>query len=137
MRTKPPLSARRVARVLLGAAVILWVAATLVGLAGCLASKPDDDQAGTLTIDLAVVPQILPADTSKTATVWVTVLEGGDPVSDSTRVVLVATAGTVPPEVFTTDGLAIASYRPALSTGIATLIAQVKGVRDTMNVTIF
>jgi hypothetical protein len=136
----PPVGIRLLARALFGVAGVSLLALAcswLLALPGCRATRPPDQPSGALTIDLAVLPQILPADTTKRATVWVTVLEGGDPVPDSTRVWLVVTAGTVPPEVLTTDGLAITSYRPSLSTGIVTMIAQVKGVRDTMNLTIF
>jgi len=132
-----PARGRPVARALVGTVLCIALGAALVALTGCRATKPEPPQSGTLTLDLAVVPQILPADTTRRATVWVTVLEGGEPVPDSTRVWLVATAGTLPSEVFTTDGLATTSYRPSLSTGIVTLIAQVKGVRDTMNLTVF
>ncbi len=128
---------RRAARLLGGGLLIVVLVAGIAALAGCRATKPDSPSTGALTIDLTVVPQILPADTTKRATVWVTVLQGGEPVPDSTRVWLVATSGTIPAEAFTTDGLATTSYRPGLSTGIVTLIAQVRGVRDTMNLTVF
>lgn len=118
-------------------AVTLAVVATL-DLVGCRASRPSEKpEPGALSVDLAVIPLILPADTTKSATVWVTVLEGSEPVADSTKVWLVATAGTLPSEVYTSAGLANTNYRPSRATGVVMIIAQVKGVRDTMNITVY
>ncbi|MCK4414545.1 MAG: hypothetical protein KAY32_13475 [Candidatus Eisenbacteria sp.] len=109
----------------------------LLAVLGCRASQttqPDDPQ---LSIEVDVVPLILPADTSQTATVWVTVLDGKTPASDSTRVELVATLGTVPATVYTRDGLATASFQSGREAGTAAIIAQCRGVRDTMMITLY
>jgi hypothetical protein len=45
--------------------------------------------------------------------------------------------GTIPEEALTRDGVAVTTYRPSLDTGVATVIAQVQGVRDTMFVTLY
>ncbi len=122
----------RALEMLLGVLIV-----SLVLLAGCRASSPEGEDQKEISIDLDVVPMILKADTTETATVWVTVLEGTRPVADSTIVNLVATLGTVPAQVLTTDGLAIADFQPPSETGVATIIAQSRGVRDTMNVTLY
>ncbi len=107
-------------------------------LAGCKATRPDNGTSpGHLTITGDVVPIILKADTSSTATVWVTVMEDGGPVADSTIVNLVATLGTVPSQVYTLDGLAVASYTAVQEQGVATIVAQSLGARDTMTVTLY
>ncbi len=112
-------------------ALAVWTAG------GCRSTQPEDKASESVTVELDVIPIILAADTSETASVWVTVKENGMPAADSTRVRLVATVGTVPDEVLTLDGLAVASYRPSRDTGVATIIAQAKGVRDTMNITLY
>ncbi len=116
----------------------LWAALTLV-LMGCKASKPADPGGGPngIHLNVDVVPLIIPADSSSTATVWVTVLEDGQPVADSTKVSLVATTGKVDPTIYTTDGLAVATYQSAQVTGITSIIAQALGARDTMNITLY
>ena len=116
----------------------LAILVALIALAGCRASEPDAAPA-ELGIDLSldVVPLILRADTTEIATVWVTILEDGAPIADSTRVDLVATLGEVTAESFTHDGLAVATYRAAGETGSAAIVAQAKGVRDSIAVTLY
>lgn len=106
-------------------------------LLGCRASETTEPEPGPLSLAVDIVPLILPADTSETATVWVTVLEAGDPAADSTRVDLVATLGSVPETVYTRDGLATASFHPGTEAGAAAVIAQCRGVRDTMMITLY
>ncbi len=117
----------------------LLFAALVLAAIGCKATKPDDPRVDTrgvrLTVD--VVPLIIPADSVSTATVWVTVLEDGNPVADSTKVSMVATSGTVDSCSYTTDGLAVATYRAAKESGITSIIAQAMGIRDTMNITLY
>ena len=119
---------------LTAAAVVLLLAAV-----GCRATQPDDSPApGTLSIDLDVVPLMVPADTTKRAVVWITVLDGGVPVSDSTLVSLVTNLGQINPvEALTIDGLATSSYQPAAEAGVAMIVAQARGARDTMNITVY
>ncbi len=104
---------------------------------GCQGTEPTIEPASGIALSIDVVPLILPADTTQTATVWVTVLEDGQPVSDSTRVSLVATLGRVTAESYTRDGLAVATYRACDETGRAAIVAQAKGVRDTVAVTLY
>ncbi len=129
---------RQAARALSAALLASLALVTVLDLLGCQATRPDDDpQRGALSVDLAVIPLILPADTTQSATVWVTVLEGTEPVADSTRVWLVATSGHLPSAAYTSSGVASTSFHPSLSTGVVTIIAQVKGVRDTMKITVY
>lgn len=105
---------------------------------GCKASRPTTPiPTGGIAVTVDVVPLIIPADTSSTATVWVTVLDSGIPVSDSTVVSMVATIGTVDSVAYTKDGLAVATYRGSKETGVASVIAQSLGARDTMNITLY
>jgi hypothetical protein len=104
---------------------------------GCQGTEPAVEPASGISLSIDVVPLILPADTTQTATVWVTVLEDGLPIADSTRVSLVATLGRVTPECYTRDGLAVATYRACDETGRAAIVAQAKGERDTMAVTLY
>lgn len=117
-----------------------WLFAVLVlAVLGCRATKPDDSPVDTtgVKITVDVVPLIIPADSSSTATVWITVLEDGDPVTDSTKVSMVATSGSIDSCTYTTDGLAVATYRAPKQSGIASIIAQSLGARDTMNITLY
>jgi hypothetical protein len=104
---------------------------------GCQGTEPPVTPAAGIALSIDVVPLILPADTTQTATVWVTVLEDGLPVADSTRVSLVATLGRVTAESYTRDGLAVATYRACDETGRAAIVAQAKGARDTVAVTLY
>lgn len=106
---------------------------------GCQATKPDDSiPPGQITVDIDVIPILVPADSSERATVWITVKEGGAPIADSTIVNLVATLGSIPPEAFTNNaGLATTKYTPPCKAGVASIIAQARGVRDTMHVTLY
>jgi hypothetical protein len=104
---------------------------------GCQGTEPAVEPVSGVSLSIDVVPLILPADTTQTATVWVTVLEDGLPIADSTRVSLVATLGHVTAESFTRDGLAVAIYRACAETGRASIVAQAKGERDTMAVTLY
>jgi hypothetical protein len=108
----------------------------LLVVLGCRASRTTEPEAVGLSLAVDVVPATLPADTTQTATVWITVLEGPTPVGDSTRVALIATLGTVPEVAYTRDGLATAEFRAGEAPGSAMLIAQCRGVRDTMMITL-
>jgi hypothetical protein len=110
----------------------------LQGVIGCRATQPDSATApDAISLDLDVIPLMVPADTARSATVWVTVLQGGNPVSDSTVVNLVTNLGTIPPQAYTRDGLATTDYTPALEPGVAMIVAQARGVRDTMHITLY
>jgi hypothetical protein len=119
----------------------VWTAGlilTLLVLIGCRSSQPEDEVTErNVLVSVDVVPMILEADTSKTATVWVTVMENSEPAPDSTIVNLVTTLGQIESQVCTVDGLAVTDYRAAAQAGVATIIAQVRGVRDTMIVTLY
>lgn len=116
------------------AAVLL---AALLGPLACRGTQPADEEPAGVSLALDVVPLVLRADTTQTATVWATLLEDGSPVVDSTRVSLVTTLGQVSEEAFTVDGLAVATYRAAAEAGQASIVAQARGVRDTMRVTLY
>jgi len=123
---------------------LLWASLALLAvvLCGCRATRPSDDgleSTGGVAVTVDVIPMILRADTSASATVWVTVTDSGEPVADSTLVSLVASRGTIPSEVLTSGGggLAVASYEPVTETGVVSIIAQALGVRDTMNITLY
>jgi hypothetical protein len=115
----------------------LFVQIGLLAGGGCQAARPGAERPQGTRVTLDVVPLILPADTASVATIWVTVLEEDSPAADSTRVSLVATAGTVPAEVYTRDGLGRAAYQACGEAGVVTVIAQAKGVRDSINITLY
>lgn len=99
-------------------------------------SEPNPDNG--LTLQLDAVPLLLKAaDTLEVATIWATVLQDGQPVADSTVVSMAASNGRIEAEALTRDGLARATYYPGALTGIGSVIAQVKAVRDTVLITLY
>ncbi len=93
--------------------------------------------ANTLSLRLDAVPLLVKADSSAVSTIWATVLQDGQPVKDSTIVNFVAAMGKIAPTAYTRDGLATATFSPGTDAGVATIVAQVKAVRDTVAVTIY
>ena len=104
---------------------------------GCRASRPEDRAVPTISLAVEGIPLLIPADTTQTATVWITVLREGDPAPDSTRIDLAASAGTLPAVVYTRDGLATAVYEAAGKAGNVSIVAQCQAVRDTTLITLF
>lgn len=121
----------RVPRILTLAALI-----TTTALACRSSSKPDPADQLTLTLD-AVPLLVKAADTLDVATIWATVLEHGDPVRDSTLVSFVASNGKIESQAWTRDGLARAIFRPGAQPGVASVVAQVRAVRDTVLLTVY
>jgi hypothetical protein len=99
-------------------------------------SKPDP--ADQLTLSLDAVPLLVKAaDTLDVATIWATVLEHGEPVRDSTLVSFVASNGKIESQGWTRDGLARAIFYPGKQPGVASVVAQVRAVRDTVLLTVY
>ncbi|MBM3317503.1 MAG: hypothetical protein FJY75_06580, partial [Candidatus Eisenbacteria bacterium] len=79
--------------------LVLLLGALVPG--GCRGTLPGEETPTGVSLTLDIVPLILRADTTQTAAVWVTILDGGAPIADSTRVSLVATLGRVSAEAYT------------------------------------
>lgn len=117
----------------------LFVLAALITttILACRSSSQPDPADG-LTVTLDAVPLLVKAaDTLDVATIWATVLEHGDPVRDSTLVSFVASNGKIESEAWTRDGLAQAIFRPGTQPGVASVVAQVRAVRDTVLLTVY
>ncbi len=116
---------------------LLFLASVLLYPTGCkTSSEPSTSEA--IAIQLDAVPLLLEAaDTLDTATIWATVLEHGEPISDSTVVSFAASNGKIDAEAMTMDGLARVVFVPGRNVGVAAIVAQVKTVRDTVLVTLF
>lgn len=129
--TPSPNARRSVTRlVILGALLVTTV------LACRSSSKPDPSDGLTLSLD-AVPLLVKAADSLDVATIWATVLEYGEPVRDSTLVSFVASNGKVESRAWTRDGLAQATFRPGATPGVASVVAQVRAVRDTVLLTVY
>lgn len=107
-------------------------------LSGCAFSvAPTDSEESTLTVDISAYPTQLSAeDSSATAEVWATVLQGINPVKDGTIVRFATTAGEITAESQTQDGLAVAQL---ISPGDGrprrvAVVAQALTIRDTFDV---
>lgn len=118
--------------------VLLIGASVMLSTHSCaLFVAPTRSSEQTMSLELAVFPQRLSVlDPTSTAEVWATVRLGSHPAADSTLVVFATTAGRITASSLTRDGLAVAELR---SPGDgrprrAEIVAQVKTVRDTMNV---
>lgn len=122
---------------LMGPAFLLLLASILVPVSCRSTAGPDPDTNRGIRLSLDAVPLLLKADSAAVSTIWATVLEDGQPVRDSTLVSFVTTVGTVPPAALTRDGLASVPFDPDGETGLAAIIAQVRGVRDTVMVTVY
>ena len=118
-------------------AFLLLLATILVPVSCRSTADPQPEPSDGLTVSLDAVPLLLKADSSSVSTIWATVLEKGLPVKDSTRVNFVTTVGTLPAEAMTRDGLATVTFNPNGAAGLAAIIAQVRGVRDTVMVTVY
>jgi hypothetical protein len=95
--------------------------------------------ANQVVLQLDAMPLLLRADTSavQTSQIWATVLQGGEPVADSTVVSFASSLGTITSEALTKDGLARVTFSAPGTTGVAAVIGQVKAVRDTVEITIY
>lgn len=114
----------------------LLIGLGLLGGPACrTSSEPENDVGVELQLD--AVPLLLKADSIEVATIWATVLEEGHPVADSTVVHFAASLGSIEPEAYTRDGLARVEYGKQIEAGVSAIVAQVKGVRDTVLITIF
>ena len=98
-------------------------------------SSSDDES--LLTLELSAFPdRVSVEDSTATAEVWATVKRGGQPISDSTRVVFATTVGTIEDSRETLDGLAVAVLtspgdgRPRR----AQIVAQAIAIRDTLEI---
>ena len=101
-------------------------------------SSSEPDPADDLPLALDAVPLLVKAaDTLDVATIWATVLEHGEPVRDSTLVSFVASNGRIESHGWTRDGLAQAIFRPGAQPGVASVVAQVRAVRDTVLLTVY
>ncbi|MED5414003.1 MAG: hypothetical protein VYC64_03560 [Candidatus Latescibacterota bacterium] len=107
-------------------------------LSGCAFSvAPTDSEESTLTVDISAYPTQLSAeDSSATAEVWATVLQGINPVKDGTIVRFATTAGEITAESQTQYGLAVAQL---ISPGDGrprrvAVVAQALTIRDTFDV---
>lgn len=98
-------------------------------------TDPEDDKRLSLRLDS--VPLLVLADSVSAATIWATVLEGTNPVADSTVVQFATSLGRIDTEAFTRDGLARATFVAGRETGVAAIVAQSRGVRDTVLVTLY
>ena len=107
----------------------------LVGCAFSVAPTNSEDQ--QINLSLSAFPdRIAVEDSTATAEIWATVLQGDRPVKDSTIVVFVTTVGTITPMSLTFDGLAVAILvGPGDGRARrAEVIAQTLTVRDTLDV---
>jgi hypothetical protein len=110
----------------------------LLGLhAACRTGSDTVGPDGDVVLRLDVVPLVLKADSTSTATVWATLLVKGKAAPDSTPVFFVASQGAIDEVAYTVDGLATATYRSGPEPGSVAIVGQALAVRDTVIVTLY
>jgi hypothetical protein len=127
--------ARSRARAIAQGALALVIAAVFV-LPSCRSTSAPE-AGGAITLKVDAVPLLLKADSTSVATIWATVLQDERPAPDSTVVCFAASLGQITSEAYTRDGLARASFTAGSAPGVAAIVAQAKGVRDTVVVTVY
>lgn len=115
----------------------VWPLAACMACGCAFSVSPTADKDRLLTVHLSAFPERISIDSlGATAEVWATVKKGDRPIGDSTIVFFATTVGTITPESFTRDGLAVAILtspgdgRPRR----AEVVAQAITVRDTLDV---
>jgi len=105
-------------------------------LTSCRSTRPDDDVANGVTVNVSIEPMVLKADTTETAVVWIEVKQNQVPVPDSTFVSLVTNLGSISETTLTEGGggLATAIYKSTDEPGVGRIIAHSLGVKDTIAV---
>ncbi len=119
----------------LGRALALAFLGALAVAACRTGTDPDDEKQISLQLDS--VPLLVLADSTSAATIWATVLQGSRPIADSTVVQFATSLGRIDPEGFTRDGLARVTFVAGRETGVAAIVAQSRGVRDTVLITLY
>jgi hypothetical protein len=107
-------------------------------VSGC--TSPADDQPPTgpgpeLNLSVEAQPPAIPADGASHLVVFVELMLGDDPVSDSTEVILLNTIGTLGSGVlYTRNGVALDTLTSDTTAGSGWLIAYAQGRRDSTEV---
>ena len=107
-------------------------------LAGC--TSPADDNNPTvpgpeLNLSVEAQPSAIPANGTSHLVVFVELLLGEEPVSDSTEVILLNTIGTLGRGVvYTRNGVALDTLTSDTSAGSGWLIAYAQGRRDSTEI---
>jgi hypothetical protein len=117
------------------------IAVSLVAILtwSCAPKEDDPDQAtpggSTLTVSVEAQPWTVPADGESRIVIFVECFESGQPVADSTEVVLLNTIGTLNSgTLLTHGGIALDTLQADTSVGLGMVIAYSHGVRDTVEV---
>jgi hypothetical protein len=107
-------------------------------LAGCTSPADDNQPTGPgteLSLSVEAQPSAIPANGTSHLVVFVELLLGTEPVSDSTEVILLNTIGTLGRGViYTRNGVALDTLTSDTSAGSGWLIAYAQGRRDSTEI---
>ena len=119
-------------------ACVILVAALAVIMGGCTSPAEDDRPTGPgpeLNLSVEAQPPAIPADGTSHLVVFVELMLGEDPVSDSTEVILLNSIGTLGSGVlYTRNGVALDTLTSDTTAGSGWLIAYAQGRRDSTEV---
>ncbi|MCB9357662.1 MAG: hypothetical protein H6505_03725 [Calditrichaeota bacterium] len=88
-----------------------------------------------ITLSVSALPNAIPADGVSTMTIFVEYRINGQPVADSTRVILLNPMGTLGAgTIYTTEGIALDTLTADSSAGLGWLIAYADGLRDSTEI---
>ncbi|MCX6601009.1 MAG: hypothetical protein NT025_05540 [bacterium] len=107
-------------------------------VSGCTSPADDNNTTGPgpeLSLSVEAQPSAIPANGSSHLVVFVELLRGAEPVSDSTEVILLNTIGTLGRGVvYTRNGVALDTLTSDTTAGSGWLIAYAQGRRDSTEI---
>ena len=119
-------------------AAIVVVAAVMLVVSGCTSPADDNNPTGPgpeLNLSVEAQPSAIPANGTSHLVVFVELLLGEEPVSDSTEVILLNTIGTLGRGViYTRNGVALDTLTSDTTAGSGWLIAYAQGRRDSTEI---
>lgn len=117
---------------------LLLIAMAFIWTACTAPTDPEPDNTlseDTTILTIQALPAAIPADGVSKATVFVEFRINGEPVADSTRIIVLNSVGTLANgTVYATGGVAIDTLTSDTVAGLGWLIAYSDGVRDSIEI---
>ena len=118
---------------------VLLLYALLLTVVSCTSpTASQDEQPNTQdsrVLSVEALPDAIPADGVSTMTIFVEYRVNGEPVADSTRIILLNPMGTLAAgTIYTADGVALDTLTADTVAGLGWLMAYADGVRDSIEI---
>jgi hypothetical protein len=118
--------------------LLILLAAVVLVFTGCTSSKDHDQPTGPtgeVTLTIEAHPSTISADGESQLVVFTEMRQGGEPVADSTEIILLRTIGSLGRGiVYTQDGVALDTLTSDTVAGSGWLIAYSQGIRDSVEI---